>query len=192
MTWFCPHAFSNIFLFHRYHPSTNLTLQWPCLFLTTEHHKACSVSENYVETISKELQPLVWQGSILEKWALVRRLSSPTLVMNKKTYQTYLEGQHMKWKHTVDTTFSGTNYMMPLSSNDRGLSIQSCGTGVFSSPTKSLAKESCIACRTPAVAPSSTRPLLGSSRFKRLSNDSSFKSSPRATAKGSPANCKGG
>lgn len=83
-------------------------------------------------------------------------------------------------------------YMMPLPSNYRGLSIQSCGTGVFSSPTKSLAKESCIACRTPAVAPSSTRPLLGSSRFKRLSNDSSFKSSPRATAKGSPANCKGG
>ena len=185
MTWFCPHAFSNIFLFHRYHPSTNLTLQWPCLFLTTEHHKACSVSENYVETISKKLQPLVWQGSILE--------SGFTDSRYEQTNISNLFGrQHMKWKHTVDTTFSGTNYMMPLSSNYRGLSIQSCGTGVFSWPTKSLAKESCIACRTPAVAPSSTRPLLGSSRFKRLSNDSSFKSSPRATAKGSPANCKGG
>ena len=167
------------------------TLQWPCLFLTTEHHKACSVSENYIETISKKLQPLVWQGSILEKWLLWCDASLHRLSLWTK--------KHIKpiWKATYEMkTYSRyyifRYYMMPLPSNYRGLSIHSCGTGVFSSPTKSLAKESCIACRTPAVAPSSTRPLLGSSRFKRLSNDSSFKSSPRATAKGSPANCKGG
>ena len=45
---------------------------------------------------------------------------------------------------------------------------------------------SCMAWRTPAVAPSSTRPVFGSSFSKSRSKDSSFKSSPSATAKGSP------
>ena len=65
------------------------------------------------------------------------------------------------------------------------------GSKIFENHKLTLSEEnisvlSCMAWRTPAVAPSSTRTVFGSSFSKSRSKDSSFKSSPSATAKGSP------
>lgn len=111
MTWFCPHAFSNIFLFHRYHPSTNLQYlhsnghasSWPLSTIKRARFPKTTLRRSRKSSSRSCGRAPSWKSGCSGATPLFTDSR-----YEQKNISNLFGRQHMKWKHTVDTTFSGT------------------------------------------------------------------------------------